>query len=520
MSTEYDLIKARYDTAITNRSKYEGTLSECGKYTWPLLQNIIHEVRTDSGELVHTVDIYDSTQIHASDLMAKGILGNMMPVGIRWFELVPEDDVDSEDFEIRKLASEKTDQIHKMLWQHNFIQAAYMTLRSMIVFTFGTLLHDYENKNFRFFPIRDILFECDSKGFPDTVYRKMSFNARQAKQEFGDAELGKEVGEAAKEGKADKFEFVHAVFPNGDYDGKYGSMKYASKILNLKDGVFIDSPKYRNGYDYMPYKIIKYSDNYDDDNIGYCPTVESLPDIKMLNEAAKTFIECCEKEGNPPVLVESDSVIGQPVTSPGGLLVYRKGAEKPEPMKTGSNPQLNQAFINNIQQQVRESYMSDVFDAVKYYRRETAAELKQIEIEQRVSEGYIVLAPVVASIQKYMLEPVIMDIFNRIDEEKIKMKIVYQGRLSLAMSSMQTDAIETVLAKWTPYDEKYNVFDTIDMDDAFKVSALNTGVPAKLFKDEDVVAQTRTTRNAPAEAMADASIMAEASQAYKNVAGV
>lgn len=515
-----DKLLERYQDAKTCRSKYEGTLTEIGRYVWPNMQDVTHEAYTDNNELVRTVDIHDSTAIVAAARMTSGIMGNMMPIGLKWFEFAAKDEAMNNDFTVKRWLSNATTAVHKVLWQSNFISQMTNTIRSMITFTIGCIAMERIGDKFAFnsYHMRDIFFQKNSKGEVDTEFRRIFYTARQAKQEYGD-KISKSIQEALKSNSTQKFEFVHIIWPNEDYDEKIGSKKFASKIIAVADKAVVKE----GGYDSLPYKVVFYSENPDSE-MGYSPAVEILPEVKMLNAERRTFWISSEMLAQPPMIYEDDGVVGQPVTSPGGAIVIRSGAMVPAPYKTGANPQLTLEVIKESRQIVREHFLNDVFDALKYYRRETAAELKEIEIRQKIEEGFVVLAPIVAGMQRDLLDPIMLDILKKLTKEELEpmpegleLKIVYQGRLALAMSSMQTNAIETVLAKWAAYDEKYYVFDNLNIDESFKLSAINTGVPANLFKDEEEVAKARQERNAPMQAQQDAMIMAEASKAYKNV---
>lgn len=312
------------------------------------------------------------------------------------------------------------------------------------------------------------------------------------------------------------------MFPNNDYDKKIGSKKFASVIINVKDRHIVNE----GGVSSIPYKIGKYGE-YPDSDMGYSPAVEILPDVKMVNAAQKTFIESCERAANPAIIYEDDGVVGQPVTSPGGAIVVRNGALVPTPLQSGANPQLTKEFIDGAKQVIRERFLNDVFDALTYYRRETAADLKEIEIRQKIEEGFVAIAPVIVTLQRDLLDPLILEVLNDIPDKELppapfefEKKIIYQGRLALAMNSMQTNAIETVLAKWGVYDEAYNVFDTIDLDKAFKTSAINQGLRAELFRDEEEVNQIRQQRNMTQQMAMEAEIASNAAKAYKDVSNV
>lgn len=522
-----DEVLERYDQVKTTRSAYENTLEELGKYVWPQMQDIVHEVKDDDGHVIRTVDIYDSTAIIASFRMAAGILGNLMPVGRKIFEFAAQDDHQSNNRDMKKMLAKATSAVHKVIWESNFIGQVFNMIRSLVVFTLGVISIEKSGSEriFKSYHIRDMFFERNNLGRVDVVFYRMHYTARQAKQAFGD-NLGKSVENALKDtGKTtkDSFEFVHCVYPSDEYDQtKIGSKAYKYMIVNVKDKHPVDEGTYKD----IKYRVVQYGENLDG-AMGYSPSLEMLPEIKMLSAMKKTFIVSCEKQADPAMMVEDDGVIGQPSTSSGGLIVVRSGAQYPQPWKSEANNQLTDIFIEKQQQIVREAFLNDVFDALKYYRRETAAELKEMEIVQRIEEGFVVLAPVVAAIQRDLLNPMVMDIFRDLTPQErgdlpsdFDMKIVYLGRLAMAMNVFETTAIETVLAKWAPYDEAYYLFDNLDLDKAFVKSALDTGWPSDLVKDEDDIRSVRAQRQADKEIRQQIEMAQNAAKAYRDVESV
>lgn len=513
-----DEILDRYDNAKERRSVYEDTLTELGKYIWPQMQDIVHTVTNDSGEKIRTVDLYDSTAVTAASRMAVGILANLMPMGRKIFEFAAEDDRLNNDVTIKKQLAHETAAVHKVIWNSNFIGQVANLIRSLVVFTLGAVsIEKKDDKRvFKSYHIRDIFFERDYLGNVDVVYRRLFYNARQAKQAFK-SDLGKSIEEALKQKDLKKsFEFVHCVYPNKDFDSnKIGSKKYSYMIINIEDKVKVDDGSYED----IKYRVVQYGENLDGD-MGYGPSLEALPEVKMLQAMKKTFIVSSEKMSDPAMMVEDDGVVGQPNTSSGGLITIRSGAQYPQPWPSAANPQLTHEFINDQQQTVREMFLNDVFDALKYYRRETKAELKEAEIMQRIEEGFVVLAPVVGAIQRDLLGPLIMEIRESLIKEDygydVDIKIVYQGRLALAMSTFETTAIETVLAKWAALDDKYNVFDNLDMDKGFVTSAINTGIPSDMIKDPEEVQAQRQQRAEIAQAQIASELAANVAKSYKD----
>jgi hypothetical protein len=99
--------------------------------------------------------------------------------------------------------------------------------------------------------------------------------------------------------------------------------------------------------------------------------------------------------------------------------------------------------------------------------------------------------------------------------------IAYQGRLALAMASVQSNAMEATLAKWAPYAQiKPEIFENIDFDKAIRESWLASGAPADNLNDfDEMIAQRKKIEDIQ---MADAqvNIADTASKAYRNTSQV
>lgn len=515
----------RYQQLVAERSEWNNIFEETAKYVWPQAKNIVKSVKSPYDGQILTVDIADSTAILAAHRMTSGIFSYLMPVGVKWFDLKPSADMYLKDREMMRRASEATQIIHSAIWRSNFQREMFNTIHSMGVLGTGCIsVEKVDGKLvFRNYHIADIFFCENSKGVIDTVYRRMFYTARQMKQEFGEENLSDEVKKclAGKEyGK--KFEVVHCVYPRTDYDDSkkdYKGKKFVSEYYELATKKELKE----SGFDSMSYLIGRFGRS-PDELMGRSIAMDLLPDIKMLNNMRFTFAESSEKQGNPPILLEDDSVLGQPAVGPGDIITYRAGSAKPEPMATGVNSQLNYEIISQERQAIREGFFNDLFQALAAYgSRERKT---QLEVSQLVEEKMVMLAPTVSSLQKEMLDPLIMRVYDLLvgtpelpEGIGADVDIAYQGRLALAMSAIQTNGIELTLAKWSPYQQFYPVLDNMNLDKAFVTSALNAGVPADLIYDEMEVNERRQEQMEMQKAQQQAELAATASQAIKNVQG-
>jgi hypothetical protein len=506
----------RYRQAVTDRGQWNNTFQEVGKYVWPDARTIVKSSQNpDSGQVL-TVDISDSTAIKASRRMTAGIFSYLMPVGVKWFELKPANKSLEQDREIQRKLSASVDALHSAIWRSNFQREMFMTIRSLVVFGTGCIAVYKVNDElvYRNYHIADIFFEENKDGVIDVVFRRMYYTARQMKQKFTTVPT---VVQQALDSKdfTKKFEVVHAVYPRTDYDdSKVDNKKFVSEYILVEDESVLE----QGGYDSMPYLIGRF-DKSPDELMGRSPAIELLPDIKMVNRLRETFVVSSEKQAIGTLIVEDDSVIGQPAVGSGDVIIKRAGAPDPTILESGSNPALTAEVLTAERQGIMEGFYNDLFDALAQYRNMTA-----YEVSQRVEEKMVMLAPAISGLAKELFDPLIQRSLDQIytfrdGPEKVSEKIVinYQGRLAMAMSNMQSNAIEIWIAKWSPYQQFYPVIDVLKIDEAAAASALNAGVPAEHIRTQDELVAYRKESSDMNRLAQQAEIAATGSQAIKNL---
>ena len=233
-----------------------------------------------------------------------------------------------------------------------------------------------------------------------------------------------------------------------------------------------------------------------------------------------SFIEAAEKAVNPPLVVEDDGVVGQPVTGPNGMIYVRSGAQFPQALDTGTNLQLNAEVIRDQQNTVKEGFLVNRFNTLEDKKNMTA-----FEVGVRKEDDLTIVSPQITPLQKETLDPALtrslklMIKAKRIPKppETFDLDIAYQGRLSLAMASVQTNAMEATLAKWQPYVEITPVLENVDFDKGFRKSWLASGAPADVLTDFDDMIEDRKKRRELDEAAVQAQIAESGSKALKNM---
>lgn len=509
-----------YDAAVSRKTESNNLREDAGKYAWPTARDMYRAPENSDGQ-EYALDVFDSTAINASFRLASNIFSYLMPVGTTWFEFEASDYEDNQNPQIAEWLSKASRITHKEIWRSNFIREMLAAVRSMVVFGTGVLSVERVDKElvYRAYHVGDIAFQENSKGVIDTVFRNVSYTARQAVQEFGEDNLPDKIKEAAdKPSQAnERFKFIHAVFPAKDFDSrKITSKKFRSTYIYVNDKKIVKE----DGFNSNPYFIMRFA-IAPGELWGRGPVIEMLPDIRQLNQMQFDFTEASELALHPPMIVDDDGVIGQPVTEPRGIIYKRVGSDDPRPWNTGGNLPITREVLEDKRNVIREGMLLNAFQTLEGTKNISSA----TESEIRRQEGLVVIAPVVGSVQKEGLDPIIARSLELVPESKLPpapkefdFDVVYQGRLAMAMSGIQASAIEINLAAWAPYGE-LGVFDNIDIDKAYRITALAKSVPAEVLVPVEQVAAKRKEEKDKIDAAQAAQTGETASKALKNLSG-
>ena len=520
--SKVDMLMQRYMAAKSRKSESDQLRMDAGRYAWPNAREMYKGTETGGEGQEYTIDIFDSTAITESFKLAANIFSYLMPVGSKWFEFEASDYEENIDEVIKKWLSKATNITHSEIWRSNFMREMFAAIRSMVVFGTGVISVERNKQKelvYRAYHVGDICFEENSKGIVDTVFRRVVFTARQAIQEFGRENLPNKITDAAdKASDANKkFKFIHCVFPNSDFQKKkITSLRFKSAYIYEDEKKIVKEEQFKSN----PYFVMRFT-VAPDELWGRGPVIELLPEIRMLNQMRLDFMEAAELANHPPMIAEDDGVIGQPSTGPRDIVYIRAGSQMPVPWNTGTNLPLTREVLADQQQIIKDGMFGPVFQTLEDVRNVSSATEAQI----RKQDGMVIVSAVVGAVQKDALDPIITRSLLLIDKRKLPpaprkfdFDIVYQGRLAMAMSALQADAIELHLAKWQPYAE-LGVYDNFKMNEGFQASAIANSVPAILLNEVTVVSEKQAAARQKQELAATAEAAETASKALKNVSG-
>lgn len=486
----------------SDRSNWDSQFQNCGDYGMP--QNNQFTTKKAPGQTA-TVDLFDTTAEESNIQLAAGLYSYMFPTDSRAFVLEIEDEELNEMDDVKQWLEQVTKIIHKHLVSSNFRESFFEFLKSLGCFGTACL---YEEKGKK----KPIIFIChhmagvyisaNSDGEIDTVFRSFEYTARQAVQEFGEDNLGDKITTAYKDvkKKEKKFKFIHAVFPREEYDPEKDdpvNMPWASVYVSRQDKQIISE----SGYPEMPHQV----DRFDKDSLevyGRSPMMKKLPDIKMVNHMQKARIKGWEKQVDPPVLLPDDGSIWPLATQPGGVIHYRAGGDKPEWFEFKGDLREMEKAILAVQQTIQKGFFLDMFDPLVDRQNMTAT-----EVMARVEQKMRFLTPIIGRLQSELFNPMIHRIIGILGRQKLlpempaelegkEYSVMYLGRLALALRTLETEGLAKTIAEWSPLAQAQIMgwVDNLDIDQAFRDSARNNGMPATWLKDLERVQEERQAR--------------------------
>ena len=460
-----------------------------------------------------TTLVYDSTGIHANEMLAAGLHGMLTNPASNWFSL-----------RIKNNQSNLADNSESKKWLEQTTNAILSEIAAPDV-AFPSHIHEYylslcsigtacmfvgepttrEGISFRAIHIDEIFIAENADGIIDTVFRVFKMTVRQIVQKWGEKSLSPRIQRMYEKKEFDKeVELFHCVYPRDDVDkGKKAAtmLPVASVYIDEKDKHVLAE----GGFDEMPYMVSRWAKAVGE-VFGRSPAMTALPDIKMLQEIMKTTIKAAQKVVDPPLLVPDDGVLGPVRTIPGGLNYYRASSgARIEPLLTGGNIGLSYEMMNDLRERIRTTFFLDQLQF------QGAPRMTATEVVERTERTLRLLGPTLGRLQSEFLGPMIERIFGvlsrsgRLPEppesmSEQELKIEYVSPLARAQRQTETQGIMRTLEFIGPIaGMDPQAAQVIKGADTVRHIAELNGVPPMLLKsNDDLMAEAKAQQEAQA----------------------
>jgi hypothetical protein len=460
-----------------------------------------------------TTHVYDSTGIHANEMLAAGLHGMLTNPASNWFSLRIKNDQDglADSSEAKQWLEDTTNVILSEIAAPSVAFSSHIHEYYLSLCSIGTaciFIGDPVNRegvSFRAIHIEEIFIAENADGIIDTVFRSFEMTVRQIVQKWGEKSLSPRIAKMYEKKDYDKqVQLLHCVYPREDMDkGKKAAtmLPVASVYIDEKDKHVLAE----GGFNEMPYMVSRWSKAVGE-VFGRSPAMTALPDIKMLQEIMKTTIKAAQKVVDPPLLVPDDGVLGPVRTIPGGLNYYRASSgARIEPLQTGANIGLSYEMMNDLRERIRTMFFLDQLQF------QGSPRMTATEVVERTERTLRLLGPTLGRLQSEFLGPMIERIYGvlsraeRLPEppESIaeqELKIEYVSPLARAQRQSETQGIMRTLEFIGPIaGMDPQAAQVVKGADTVRHIAELNGVPPMLLKsDEELLAEAKAQQEAQA----------------------
>ena len=396
--------------------------------------------------------LYDSTSVHAVELLAANLHGVMTNPTTQWFWFGHQLQRDSEKVGGWLQGSAKKQM--QIMNRSNFttqIHETYLNLSGI-----GTSVLYIEKApapryvNYVAAPIYPFVIDEDQYGRVDTIGRKYQMSRKQLLEKYkGD------VPECVEKAKAtDSFDIIHFVEPNRMHDPKQPNvgtnMKYRSIHVLKKTREVLKIA----GYRVFPFAVPRWT-KIATEKYGRSPAMKTLPDIKMLNAQRKVLIRAQQKAADPNLVVPDQGVILPKTMTPGEFIYKRPGTDKIEPILTGARPDLFQRDLELERERIRKAFFIDQLQLINQ-KGMTAT-----EVMQRTDENLRLMSPILGRIDDELLRPTIDRTFDILFDHGVfgdvpaelegeELEIEYVSQIARAQRDGDAQALLKVIQSVSP----------------------------------------------------------------------
>ncbi len=486
------------------RGIWEGHWREVAERVRPT-QNIFQQQRPDGDK--RNERIFDATAPLALPKFAAAVISMAFPATQTYHRLEAQHPGVSQNTDVKRYLEKVNDLLFRVRYgpHSNFQSQSGEVILDIGAFGTGILfVDDVPGIGIRYksFALAECWIASDAHGRVDTLIHKFEWTAHEAVTEWGYEACPKEVQEAFQQQWQTKFWFMHCVQPNKDrIMGRrdYKGMEYESTYLCVNTRQIVSE----GGYRVFPFCVPRF-ETAPREVYGRSPAMAVLPDIKMLNEMAKTHIRAAQQVVAPPIMLTDDASL-QAFSMRTNALNYGyvddNGRPMAIPFESKARVDIGLDMMNQRREVINDAFFVTLFRILVQEPQITATEAML-----RAQEKGQLLAPTMGRIQAELLGPLVereIDILAHslvLEEECGPMpqallstggqfKIEYQSplnqaqRASVGVAIMQSVQSLAPLAQIDP-----SVMQRIDLDQAARMLCEINGVPESIIRsDEELV---------------------------------
>jgi hypothetical protein len=424
-------IVRRYKMLADERVPYEKVWDDITEFVVPSRGTYVNIDVSQSNVERKSRRRLDATATNAHRAMTARVIAEETNAGSRWFDWRDPDPEIDQDPEVRKFLYELSDKHFNILNSGSFRMAHIEVTSDWGAYgTACMMVEDNEEDNnlvFKSIPLPEIYISENKDGDVDTVYRRFTFTARQAKEFFGYDALPHDIQDICLTKPHTKLEIIHCVEPNSLYD----PAKKNSKFFTYKSTYVLVKQMHilREGFfKRKPYVVLRFWKR-SGEVYGGSPAMDSLPDIRMLNVMKESYIRSVQLAAAPPMGLAHDSVVAPLRVVPNGI---NYGV-----FSTDGKRLVDRLFDTNTDLRSLRELMIDTVMAIRssffvdpLINRENSIRTAA-EVNKRSNEEMTGIAPFLSRYEVEYLIPVLDTLLNHsmVHDKTIKVPQKLRGRI-------------------------------------------------------------------------------------------
>lgn len=362
-----DLI-ARGDKLFSARSSLLSFWQASAELFYPIRANFTSDLTWGESFASHLME--SSPPLFHRDL-SNAFSSMMRPRGTPWFKLSLEDEDLRQQKDVADWLEKNTTSMRKAIYSH---RAQFVTATKEADHDFaliGNCVLSVEVRNDRTGLIyhchhpRDCAWALNQENEVDTIFRNFEWPARVIRQRWGD-KVHANIKKACEKDPEKIFKLRHMMLPREDYEYRDGR-KMVGPVKNARfvsiyvdrdhNEILSEEPSFEFRYVCPRWQTIPGS------QYGFSPAaLISLPDARGIQIMARVLLEAGEKAVDPPVVVTSETIIGEVNMYSGGKTWVDKAYDETlgaaiRPLETNvKNLAIGVDLLNRTQFQLKDAW--------------------------------------------------------------------------------------------------------------------------------------------------------------------
>lgn len=468
--------------------------------------------------------IIDNTATIAARTLKSGMTSGISSPARPWFRLSVADKSLAEWGPVKTWLHDTTQRMTAMFLRTNLYSALPTVYGDEGVFATSAMLAiDDRDTILRFYPqpIGSFMCAMNDRLVVDTLMRDFTMTVRQMVMQFGryDERTGaarwdnfsKQIKDLWDKGDYEQsIDVYHVIGPNIDHDpralgGRY--MPFASCYYEKA----ADNPNQflrESGFEEFPAMVTRWDVTGEDTYGTSCPGMEALGDIKSLQTYERRTAQAVEKELNPPLVGPPELKSVRASLLPGDMTysAERDGQKGLRPIHE-VKPDLQKAEfkMEAIRNRIRRTFFEDLFLMLAADQREQPPTAR--EVAERHEEKLLALGPVLERQNSDKLDHIIDRGFGAMlrrgqipvppkELQNMPLKVEYISVMAQAQKLVGISGLDRFLGMGLTLAPIVgpHAMDKIDVDQCFDEAADMLGVPPRVVRSDEQVAEMRSQR--------------------------